>query len=503
MDDAARPDPADGRAAPPAGGLARSLRSFDFFSVAFGSIIGVGWVVVLGSWLQQAGPIGAAIAFALGGGVMYLIGLCYAELTTAMPVCGGEIAFAYRAYGLRKAAFVGWYLTLGYVAVSGFEAVAIGRVAAYLWPGADSLPLYDLQGHAVFLPHLALGILGSLLIAAINYRGVRLAAGFQNALTLVLIAAGLVFVAAALLRGTVAHLEPPLSTTPFAGTLAVFLTTPLWFVGFDIIPQAAEEALPGFPRRRLGTLILVAIAAAALFYVAVILSVGMLEPWGLLVDRPLPTAAAFRLAFGSPLLERLVLAAGMVGLLTSWNGFFLAAARVVFSLGRARIIPAGFGVPHPRFGTPHRAVLLVGAASVLSPLLGHRLLTAFVNVSSACIAVAFLGVCLSMRALRRSDPGMPRPYRVRAAGTVALAGAAGAALIVLGLAIPGSPVALRWPVEWAILGGWTLLGAILWLAARPLRRALGEGERAALILQEPGRERGGAPGGPPPAPISS
>jgi amino acid transporter len=475
--------------------LARSLGSFDFFAVAFGAIIGVGWVVVMGSWLGQAGPLGAMLAFALGGGLMVLIGLCYAELTSAMPVAGGEIAYAFRAFGLGKAAFVGWYLTLGYVAVSGFEAVAIGRVVAYLIPATDSLPLYTVQGNPVYLPHLALGVGCSLLITGLNYRGVRLAAGFQSVLTFVLIAAGAIFIAAALFRGDSANLSPSFAGAPWTGILAVFITTPLWFVGFDTIPQTAEESLPGFPPRRLGILILIAIVGATLFYICVILSVSLLAPWGSLIELDLPTAKAFRLAFASPTLEKIVLVTGLLGLLTSWNGFFLGASRVLFSLGRARIIPEAFGDPHARFGTPHRAVLLVGGATALAPLLGHKMLTAFVNVSSACIAVSFLGVCLSMRALRRHLPSMPRPYRAPGGEAVAILGAAGAALIVLALAVPGSPVALRWPIEWSILAGWTALGALLWRAARARRMVISDVARAASILQTD--ERAAAAGAPP------
>ena len=62
-------------------------------------------------------------------------------------------------------------------------------------------------------------------------------------------------------------------------------------------------------------------------------------------------------------------------------------------------------------------------------------------------------------------------------------GAAGAALIVLALAIPGSPVALRWPIEWSILAGWTALGALLWRVARSRRMGISDADRAALILR--------------------
>ena len=92
------------------GGLHRSLDGRALFALAFGSMIGVGWVTALGSWLSQAGPLGALLAFAAGGALMVCIGLCYAELTPMLPVAGGEVAFAYRAYGTGKAFLVGWTL---------------------------------------------------------------------------------------------------------------------------------------------------------------------------------------------------------------------------------------------------------------------------------------------------------------------------------------------------------------------------------------------------------
>ncbi len=292
-------------------GLLRQLRSFDFFAVSFGAIIGVGWVATMGDWLSNAGPVGAILAFALGGGVMFLIGLCYAELTAAMPVAGGEIAFSYRAFGLGKAALVGWYLTLGYIAVSGFEALAIGRVVGNLVPATNTLELYQMQGRAVYLPHLVLGMLGTLLIGAMNYRGIKLAARFQVALTAILMVAGIVFIIAALGQGNLENMNPPFSQTAIAGLLAVFVTTPLWFVGFDIIPQTAEESLPGFPARRLGLLILIAIVAATLFYISVIASVSLLAPWNELTQLVLDTDGAFRIAFASHWLANLVLVAAI------------------------------------------------------------------------------------------------------------------------------------------------------------------------------------------------
>ena len=91
-------------------------------------MIGIGWVTALGSWLTTAGPGGAIVAFVCGGVVMVLIGLCYAELTSAMPVAGGEVAFAYAAHGTGRAFLVGWFLAFGYLSVSSFEAISVADV---------------------------------------------------------------------------------------------------------------------------------------------------------------------------------------------------------------------------------------------------------------------------------------------------------------------------------------------------------------------------------------
>ncbi len=98
--------------------LSKSVGKLGFFCLAFGSMIGVGWVTALGSWLRNAGPMGAVIAFALGGLLMILIGLCYAEVTPMLPLAGGEVAYAYKGFGMVESFVVGWFLAFGYLSVS-------------------------------------------------------------------------------------------------------------------------------------------------------------------------------------------------------------------------------------------------------------------------------------------------------------------------------------------------------------------------------------------------
>ena len=468
--------------------LKRAISGFGFFSLAFGSMIGVGWITALGGWFEQAGPVGAMVAFAAGGTLMLIIGLCYAEVTPMLPVTGGEVAYAYKAYGTSKAFVIGWFLAFGYLSVSAFEAISVGLVLSFLFPQIDVFPLYQIAGSTVYASHLLLALVFTGFITAINYFGVGIAARVQMGLTaLFLLCAGL-FIVAGIASGEVGNLAPyfgdiSLGGGGFAGMLAVFVTVPFWYVGFDTIPQAAEERREGSPLNRLGLYVILAIIGSTVFYIAIILGAGMATPWRSIVGEELPTAAAFSAAFESRFLVNLVLVAGLIGLLTSWNGFFLAGSRVLFSLGRGRIIHESFGRTHPLYGTPSRAVLFSGLVTFLSACLGRGAIIAFVDVGSFCIALAFLGVALSLIQLRKKFPEMERPYRMPGGNALAYVAAAGSLFILAVMLIPFSPSMLVWPLEWLILGALSATGMGFWIAARRYRQRVSEEDRAKLILE--------------------
>ncbi len=117
--------------------LKKELKLRQLFSLAFGTIIGVGWVTVLGKWLTQAGSLGAVIAFLAGGLVMIFIGLTYSEMAAMFPVSGGEVAYAYEAYGLKTSFMTGWLLSLTYIGVVVFEVISVGWVAGSLFPALE------------------------------------------------------------------------------------------------------------------------------------------------------------------------------------------------------------------------------------------------------------------------------------------------------------------------------------------------------------------------------
>lgn len=468
--------------------LQKGVSKAGLFSLAFGAMIGVGWVTAMGTWLSNAGPLGAIIAFALGGLLMMVIGFCYAEVTAALPVSGGEVAYAYKAYGTSKSFLVGWFLVFGYLSVSAFEAVSISKVLSYLIPSINYWPLYSVNGSPVYFSHIALSALFVLLISAVNYTGVKNSARFQVGLTVLFVGLTFVFVIAGFVMGKWENIYPVFAQnnggTMLAGIATVLVTVPFWFVGFDTIPQAAEEANESISFKTIGMLIPVSIAAAVSFYMLLIMSTSIAAPWHEILTDPLPTAKAFEIATQSSFLVKIILVAALVGLLTSWNGFFLAGSRVLFAMGRGKIIAPFLGKAHPTYQTPYNAVLFSGIITFIASLMGPGGMAAFVNVGSLCIVTAFLGVSFSFLTLRQKFPDLRRPFVApggRILGCLAILGT----VLILGVMVyPGSPAALAWPLEWAIFGIFSLLGLVFWLFSTRSRNAVTKEERDYLILEK-------------------
>src|SRR5271157_6556147 len=158
--------------------LARKLRTLDYFTLAFGTMIGVGWLVVMDDWLRRGGPLGAILGFALGGALLLPIGYVYGQLVRAMPDAAGEIAYTAAVFPRSISFATGWMMLLAYYIVCPWEAVAIGRIASYIFPAMNSLELYRVAGKPVFLPHLLIGLALTLWLTAMNYRGIRMSASF-------------------------------------------------------------------------------------------------------------------------------------------------------------------------------------------------------------------------------------------------------------------------------------------------------------------------------------
>ena len=255
--------------------LRRFLGRGDVLAVAFGAMVGWSWVVLAGEMILQAGAVGSILAFGAGAVMVWLVGLTYAELAAALSRAGGELSFTFLALGPGGAFVCGWTLVLAYAAVCAFEAVALPTVAGYLVPGLGTGdPLYTVAGWDVRPGWVAAGVAGALVIGLVNYRGVRFAAFAQRLAVGGLLLVGLALFVPGAARGDLANLAP--AVTGWEGVLRVLVMTPFLYVGFDVIPQLAEEI--ALPLRTIGRIIVLSIAMALGWYALVQWTVGLTLP---------------------------------------------------------------------------------------------------------------------------------------------------------------------------------------------------------------------------------
>jgi amino acid transporter len=428
--------------------------------LSFGAMIGWSWVLLTGDWLQTAGTLGSVLAFAAGGTVVVFIGLTYAELAAAMPEAGGEHVYTMRALGRGPSFICTWALLMGYVTVPVFESAALPTAVEYLFPDLKLGHLWSLQGSDVFLSFAGIGIAGALLMTLINVIGIKTAAFVQTLITLMFFLIGLVFLFGAFTQGSVANTEP-LMVNGIAGAMSVLIMVPALMVGFDVIPQSAEEI--DLPFELIGKL-LVSVFMAVAWYVFISFAVAYSLDAQDLSETTMGTADAMAVVWGGRWAGRLLVIAGIGGILTSWNAFIIGGSRVLYALAHSKMLPSVFGELHPRFHTPYWGVLLIGLLSCISPFFGRTILIWLIDAGSFAIVIAYGMVALSFLVLRQKEPDMPRPFKVphgEVIGAIAVVLSVGLASVYL----PWSPAALVWPYEWVMVLGWTIFGAILYSLA--------------------------------------
>ena len=279
--------------------LARKLRVVDYFTLGWGTMVGVGWLVVMDDWLLRGGALGAVLGFAIGGALLLPVGYVYARLVKAIPDASGEVAYTAKVFPQSISYATGWMMVLSYFIVCPWEAVAVGKIAAYIFPALDSVEVYRIAERPVYLPHILIGLGLTGLITLLNYRGVRLSATFQNWTTFGTLALFVVFVGVGVSRGS-PHNFPPLFTHGRFVSVVLVLQIVLYFMtGYESVGKAAEEASPELRDQGFLTAIWLAIVVAVLFYTVIIAAVAYVAPWKNLAGEKFMTAVAFEHAVGA------------------------------------------------------------------------------------------------------------------------------------------------------------------------------------------------------------
>ena len=444
------------------------LSTGDVVAIAFGAMAGWGWVVSTGDWIGRGGVIGAMLGFLLGGVMIFFVGLTYAELTSAIPETGGESIFSQRAFGPTGSFICTWGLVLGYAGVVCFEACAFPTIVSYIFPNFLQGYLYTVAGFKIYASWLAVAILTAIFITVINVLGTKMAANLQTAMTLVIGASGVLMAIAAALEGNTANLEGQMFLGDSNGDILrnimrVAVISPFFYLGFDVIPQAVEEI--NVDLKKVGRILLLSIILGAVFYTAAIFSVGCIMSPAEMEASSLVSADAMAKAFGSKLWADLLIVGGMCGIMTTWNSFLIGASRALFSMSERHMLPDFISITSSKHKTPAGAIIFTGALSVVSLFFGRRMLVWVMDAGTFGCCVAYCIVAASFLRLRKTEPDLRRPFKVRNprfAGTMAMVMSG---VMVLLFVIPGSGADFS-PEEWIIAGGWIALGVVYYVYAR-------------------------------------
>src|SRR5215475_13503124 len=194
--------------------LARKLRLIDYFALGFGVMVGTAWLVVMDDILKRGGPLGAILGFTAGSLILLPIGYVYGKLVVAIPDAAGEVAYTARFFPRYISFITGWMLFLGYFLTCPFEALAAGRITGYLFPALNTMRLYSLGGHPVYLPHIVLGLLITVAFTWLNHRGIRSSARFLKFTTFTFLSLVVVFALAGASHGLTKNFRPLFSHTP-------------------------------------------------------------------------------------------------------------------------------------------------------------------------------------------------------------------------------------------------------------------------------------------------
>ena len=485
-------------------GEKKGVSAIDFFCIGFGAIVGVGWAVSINNWMSgSGGPIPAGLGYIAALIMMVPIALCYCELVPALPVAGGGMAFAFRAFNDKVAVISGWAAFGGFVSIIPWEAIQITDVLGYLIPGlTDGEPLYYVAGTGIHLTTIIIGVICSFLLFALNMRGLAAAAGVQKILCFILVGSAVVGAVASLLHGSPEHWQPLYDTSNpmiygdpsqgyveatnssmFGGILAIMSSAPFFLAGFETIPQGVEEA--GGDIKSVGKTVVLSVTLACVFYAFLLFSLGFAWDWqefaqptavGGIMTNP-AAATMLRLSYGGAAGEFfywLITIGAIAGLFTTWNGFFMSSAMLLMGMSRGLLMPKIFAKQNKN-GIPVPGLIVCLGLSLIGPFLGAGLIGDITSFSGAAFVLSWGLTSYSLAFLRKKEPNLERPYKVPGGAAMGwFAGIVSTVVFIL-LFIPASPMYMK-STACIMFVGWMIIGLILYLAASGQRRGKSQTE---------------------------
>lgn len=441
-------------------GLRRVLGVWQLTAIGLGAIIGVGIFVLTGLVAAtMAGPA-VLLSFLLAGAVSGAAALCYAEFAAAVPRAGSAYTYAYATLGELAGWIIGWDLLLEYALIVSVVAIGwSGYLRALLADAGVVLPAWagavraDNVGRDVDVLAAGAAIAVAVLLSLRTEWGAR----FNAVVVAIKLAAVALVIGVGVFHVDPRHWHPFL---PFGAGGVIRGASVVFFAvfGYDALTAAAEEARD--PVRDVPRAVLLSLGIAMALYIAMCAVLTGIVPFAQLDDNA-PVAHAFRL-IGLPAIGAVVSLGAVAGLTSVMFACLLPATRIFYALSRDGLLPGWFATTHPRFRTPHRPTLILGAVTALGAgLFPIRNIAELVNIGSL---TAFLVISLAVPLLRRRRP-VAGGFRAPLLPLVSALGAGGSALLIAGLPYATD---LRF-VVWLLIG----LGIYLGYGRRHSRLATG------------------------------
>ncbi|MDR2475961.1 MAG: amino acid permease [Bacteroidales bacterium] len=448
-------------------GMRRSLTATNLITLGIGAIVGTGIFVITGqAAADYAGPA-LSLSFVISALGCVLAGLCYAEFAAMIPVSGSVYSYSYATLGEGWAWFIGWTLILEYLFAC--SSVAVG------WSGYMTSLLQG-WGYAI-PPHLSVATFDHLksgewvftgsiinfpavfiiaIISAFLIGGIKQSAFINNIIVVIKVCVILLFIGFGISYIDTANWTPyiPENAGEFGqygwsgvlrGAGVVFYA----YLGFDALSTAAQETRN--PQRDMPRGILISLLICAVLYVLVTsVLTGIVNYKELHVDAPIALAidrAGEGLAWLSPFIKL----GAIAGLSSVILVMMLGQSRIYYSISRDGLLPGMFATINRKHGVPRNATIF--ACIVTATIAGLFPLHVLSELVSIGTLLAFTVVCLSIVALRRTQPSLPRPFKVPLVPLLPLLGAALCMLQML---------SLPWNT-WMRLIGWTAVGLVIYV----------------------------------------
>lgn len=443
--------------------FARDLGLFDATMIGVGAMIGAGIFVLTGLAAGEAGPA-SILSFALNGLVTLITAFAYAELASAIPRAGGGYSFVRMAFPGATGFVTGWMLWFAYTVACSLYALGFG---GYFWelflkyvPDlADSI-------HSVFGEHSVMLVVTAFIATVfiwLNMRGAEVTGKTENILTLAKIAILSVFIFFGLSQ---LFSEPSQSIenfTPFfpkglGGVLVAMGLTFIAFEGYDLIATVAEEIKN--PEKNIPRATFISLGITIIIYLLILfVSLGAInvgEPTWEFLGRYKETAIvraaeAFMPAIG----VGLIVFGGLLSTMSALNATVMAASRVAFSMGRDLWLPPRMSKIHSTRRTPYIAVFVTGFILIIMAV--TLPIEAVGSAASLIFLLTFAMVNLSLIALRRKYPEIPRKYRVPLYPFLPILG------FVLNIFLALYQFNFQ-PIAWFVTIGWIAVGLLLYYA---------------------------------------